>query len=454
MFIPNELSEILDALIYIGARPYLVGGCVRDYIMEIEPKDYDVEVFNMYPEQLEFVLSKFGQVDIFGKSFGILKVRGFEFSLPRRDNKVAEGHKGFNIVCDPKMSVEDACSRRDFTMNSMAYDPQTDQIIDPFGGQYDIKIKRLDPTSEAFKEDILRVLRAFQFASRFSMHSSLLLNSYAKEIKGEYIYLPKERVWGEWQKWAEKSIAPSRGLALLRDTTWIELYPELTALIGCKQDPEWHPEGDVWNHTLLVCDSMANICKRENIAGEDKVVLMLAALCHDLGKPATTFVREDGRIVSPGHAEVGVDISRKFLNSIGCFPRIIEKVIPLVKEHLSHIQKDISPRTVRRLANRLYPATIKELGWLAEADHSGRRPLPGGMPEGMRNILKIAEEVYVADQKPIHVLTGKMLIACGVEPGKKMGEILDKAFEAQLNGEFRTKEESVIWFYNNYKEYI
>jgi putative nucleotidyltransferase with HDIG domain len=682
--IPQELQNIIDGLSSLGARPLLVGGCVRDHLMGIEPKDYDVEVFNIYPEQLAHCLRYFGRVDEVGKSFGVLKVRGFDFSVPRRDNKVGACHKDFNVVCDPKMSVEDACSRRDFTINSMAYDPQTNQIIDPFNGQYDMGVKVLEPTSSAFKEDPLRVLRAFQFSGRFSMHSSFILNNYAREIKYEYNSLPKERVWGEWQKWAEKSVDPSCGLALLRDTMWISLYPELNELIGCLQEPEWHPEGwlrtssisfnsditgstlsawenrsfafrelfssaiaddttipsstgatqtqtvyrsffnsffttdytrffrvrpsfffspaiiakserfmffgrgetsttdkivrimlkipnscmntivntgvddlqiidsvisrisvfmmnvftpfklsaemilhdnsvntscstsslptgikipsrmyvdftsstvdgyvkfvfdfciddlhintpigentnnthdytpdfqcyevyqgDVWEHTMQVCDAMSEICHRENIAGEDKVVLMLAALCHDLGKPATTYTREDGRIVSPGHAEVGVDISRRFLNSIGCFPRIIDRVLPLVKEHLAHIQKDVSARTVRRLANRLGVATIKELAWLTEADHSGRSPLPGGMPDGMKRILEISEEIQLTTSKPQPILMGKDLIACGVAPGKKMGEILADAFEAQLNGEFTDKDGAVEWFKNNYGE--
>lgn len=441
MNIPQDLQDIIDALISVGARPYLVGGCVRDHLLGIAPHDFDVEVFNMYPEQLLHCLKYCGNVNEIGKAFGILQVRGYEFSVPRRDNKCGVGHKGFKTEYDPNMTISEAAYRRNYTINSIYYDPQTDQIIDPYNGQQDLRVRLLSPTSKAFKEDVLRVLIGFQLAARFNMVADETLCDYAEEIKGEYQHLPKERVWGEWKKWAEQGLFPSAGLNLLVLTTWIDLYPELKALINCEQDPEWHPEGSVFIHTLLVCDAMAEICKCNNIAGEDRVVLMMAALCHDLGKPQTTFVRaDDNRIVSPGHAEIGVEISRNFLQSIGCFPRIIERVLPLVKEHLAHIQKDISKRTVRRLANRLYPATIKELGYLAEADHSGRYPLPGGMPDGMKNILEIAEEIKLAADQPKPIVTGKDLIERGHKPGKEMGRILKFLFEEQLDGQFDNKE--------------
>lgn len=443
MNIPQDLQDIIDALISVGARPYLVGGCVRDHLLGIAPHDFDIEVFNMYPEQLLHCLKYFGAVNEIGKAFGILQVRGYEFSVPRKDNKTGAGHKGFSVSFDPNISIEEACSRRDFTINSMMYDPQTNQILDPYHGKDDLRVRLLSPTSSAFKEDPLRVLRGFQFAARFNMVADNYLCDYAEEIKDEYKHLPKERVWAEWKKWAEQGLFPSAGLDLLVVTTWIDLYPELKALINCAQEPEWHPEGSVFVHTLLVCDAMAEICKWNNIAGEDRVVLMLAALCHDLGKPQTTFTREDGRIVSPGHAEIGVEISRHFLNSIGCFPRIIERVLPLVKEHLAHIQKDISKRTVRRLANRLYPATIKELSYLAEADHSGRHPLPGGMPEGIKEILKISKEIQLTAAQPKPFITGKDLIARGIEPGKTMGKILAELFESQLDGLFTDRVEAL-----------
>jgi tRNA nucleotidyltransferase (CCA-adding enzyme) len=188
---------------------------------------------------------------------------------------------------------------------------------------------------------------------------------------------------------------------------------------------------------------MSNICNREGIHGEDRVVLMMAALCHDLGKPDTMEVTD--RIRTPKHAEVGVPIAERFLKSIGCFPRIIERVLPLIKEHLAHMNAQTA-RSVRRLSLRLYPATMRELALLVEADCSGRPPIPKGLPPDMQKLLDLATTVAVVEDKPQPILLGRHLIPLGVQPGKQMGLILKAAFEAQLDGAFATVEEGVEWY--------
>jgi tRNA nucleotidyltransferase (CCA-adding enzyme) len=231
------------------------------------------------------------------------------------------------------------------------------------------------------------------------------------------------------------------GLNFLHKTEWIDLYPELAALDKTPQDKVWHPEGNAWVHTVLVCEAMADICVREHITGENRLVLMFAALCHDLGKPATTATNEQGRITSKGHCEIGVPIAEKFLLSIGCPQGIIDKVKPLVAEHLAHVRDDITPRTVRRLATRLFPATIVELCHLIEADMSGRTPLPKGQHASAIKLLSVAGENSILDNKPKPVIMGRHLLELGFAPGPAMGEIVKACYEAQLEGTI-TDEES------------
>ena len=252
MNVPVHLMKILRAISNNQGNGLLVGGCVRDDLMGLEPKDHDVEVYNLSVNNLIGILSEFGKVDAVGKSFGVLKLGPYDFSLPRRDNKQGEGHTGFIVEVDPDMTVEEACARRDFTINSIAYDPISGEYIDPFNGRGDIKKQILAPTSIAFKEDPLRVLRGMQFAGRFGMHPSDNCIEMCQQVHHEYYTLSIERVWGEWSKWAEKSISPSDGLQFLNKVGWLDLYPALNDLIGCWQDSRWHPEG--WSAELLQSD--------------------------------------------------------------------------------------------------------------------------------------------------------------------------------------------------------
>jgi tRNA nucleotidyltransferase (CCA-adding enzyme) len=309
------MKKILEAIAAAGGRPLQIGGSVRDQVLGHVAKDFDIEVYNLSADALIAVLQQFGKVDTVGKSFGVIKLRNngndYDFSLPRRENKSGVGHKGFIVNCDPSMTVAEACARRDFTINAICFDPLKGEYIDPLNGEADLGLRRLHPCSDHFKEDPLRVLRGMQFAGRFRLLPSPMCIVMCEEVKEEYKTLAAERIWGEWEKWAEKSIIPSYGLKFLYITGWIDHYPELVALLDCEQEEAWHPEGTVFQHSCHVVDEMANICEREKIVGEDRVVLMFAALCHDLGKPATTEVM-DGRIKSHGHCEVGVPVAEKF----------------------------------------------------------------------------------------------------------------------------------------------
>ena len=256
--------------------------------------------------------------------------------------------------------------------------------------------------------------------------------------------------WDQWNHWAQHSPQPSTQLESLRSTGRVALFPELAALIGVSQDPEWHPEGDVWIHTLHVCDMAAKVARRDQLDERETVILMLAALCHDLGKPATTEFR-DGRWRASSHPQVGVPITRTFLERIDCPAGIIAVVEPLVAEHLVHAQPVSNSRTLRRLIRRLLPATIPQLIRLIEADLGGRPPLPGHIPQGVTAILERWESLPVenaaAVELPTPILQGRHLIALGHQPGPWFGDVLQKCLEAQSQGEFED-EQSAVYFLN------
>jgi len=447
--IVQELQNISEAIIEAGGEPFVVGGCVRDSFLEIDNKDYDVEVFGLSYEELVRALRPFGRPNLVGASFGVTKLRlpsGIEvdISLPRRDNKVAAGTRGFEVEFDAELSPEEAAARRDFTINAMSRSLRTGDLVDPYRGQFDLEDRLLRHTSDHFAEDPLRVLRGFQFCGRFGLVPVYETAVLCKNLLAEFDALPVERIWGEWYKWAAKSVKPSLGLDFLKRCGWLAKFPELAALDGVPQDSVWHPEGGVWLHTLHVCDAAAEIAIRECLGEEERVTLVLAALCHDLGKPDTTVFSE-GHWRSPGHCEEGVPIARKFLKRIGCFERIIEVIEPLVAEHLVHVRKEVNPRIVRRLSNRLGKATIKQLMLLVEADMKGRPPLPGGLPEEAKEMLKLAEVLELESQKPRPLIGGKHLIDRGYQPGPNFKKVLSACFEAQLDGEFEDEESGVIF---------
>ncbi len=443
----QKARAIAQRLLDEGADHVLfVGGFVRDHLQNTDNKDVDIEVYGLNFAQIALAIGQsFGRVDLVGQQFGVIKVGNeIDVSIPRRENKSGLGHKEFDIEADPTMTPKEAASRRDFTINSMAMDLKGD-IFDPFDGQRDLKNKVLRATSPAFAEDPLRVLRGMQFAARFDLTMDAETATMCAEMRHEFDTLSKERIWTEWQKWA-KGPHPLMGLKLLRETKWIRKFPDLASMVGMPQDPEWHPEGDAWVHTKLVCDAAAEIADREELGDQDREILMFGALCHDLGKVYTTKQNEEGRWISPGHAEAGVEISKNFLNDIMAPAYLLDQVPPLVAEHMVHlgfIGKEPTHRVIRRLANRLAPTNFKMWSHVVEADHSGRHPLPKGNP--VTRWVELAAELDVETEKPKSLLMGRHLIERGVTPGPEMGKTLKAAFEAQLDGEFDTLDGALEW---------
>lgn len=452
--IKPSTMRILEDIRNSGGRPLIVGGYVRDLAMGKDPKDLDIEVYGLSSSELQSVLSRHAKVNLVGESFGIIKVDmrktggdELDFSLPRRENKSGRGHRGFIVEPDENMTPEEAASRRDFTMNAMFLDPFTGKIYDPFGGMNDIKNGVLRHTGEAFAEDPLRVLRGVQFCSRFNMTLAPETAELCRSLIGEYNDLPKERVWGEWEKWATKGQYPSKGLEALVDSGWINLYPELRDMIGVPQMEKYHPEGDVWEHTKCTVDVARKIAEREKLSAEDRTTLIMTMLLHDTGKPQTTVIRGD-EINSPGHPEAGVPLAKSFMDGIGVFPTISEKVIPLVKNHLRVISGPLTPRSVRRMADAISPSSIKMMSLVIEADERGRPPskLWNHMKPTVKKMLDIASQTRTSDSPMKAILSGQHLIDNRIiAPGPAMGNLLRKAREAEIDGEFDTLEGAIEW---------
>lgn len=449
MRLPEELGGVISAVREVG-RPYLVGGCVRDWLLGLQPHDFDIEVFDTSYEQLRETLARFGPTDVVGKSFGVVKVRlsghEYDFSLPRREVKTAAGHRGFEVRADASLSFAEAAARRDFTINAIGYDPVETNIIDPHHGQDDLRQRILRHLGPAFSEDPLRVLRALQLAGRFDLTMAPETIEVCRSIKNSFGELPRERVWHEWEKWARLSTVPARGIEILEATDWLGHFPPLAALRECPQDPEWHPEGDVLTHTRHCLNALAAMAEWRDRSPASRRALMFAVLTHDFGKATTTqFAERRGRMrwVSPGHDRESGRLAEDFLQAIGAPSAVAEKVRPLVENHMYHVQATAGPKpaTVRRLARRLAPATIEDLALVMTADTRGRPPLEEKEHAGVHALLEAARRLKLEKEAPRPIILGRHLIAQGLEPGPHFKPILDELFEAQMDGAFSTQEE-------------
>ena len=443
--IPPGLQRVLDAARAAGGRPYLVGGAVRDALLALPLEDFDVEVYGLSATELRRALEAVAPVDAVGQAFAVFKlgrldgVNGaVDVSLPRRDSKAGPGHRGIAVVGDPFLPLEEASRRRDFTMNAMLFDPATGELIDLHGGRRDLEtrcLRAVDPAS--FGEDPLRALRAVQLAARFELAVDPDTARLCAAMPLQD--LPAERIWGEIQKLLLKARKPSQGLALLKEWGLLAtIAPELLPLEATPQDPEWHPEGDVFVHTGHCLDRLVELPEWRAADRESRVVYSLAVLAHDFGKPETTHrevKRGVERIVSPGHEAAGVLRAESFFERIGAPEAVVRRVAPLVREHLVGMQ-EMTPRAIRRLARRLAPENIEGLAIVMTADAMGRPPLPAVVPPHVVALLEAARREEVAAAAPVPVLLGRHLVELGLPPGPAIGALLEFVYDAQLDGAF------------------
>lgn len=431
----------------VGGRAMMVGGAVRDMaIGAADVKDVDLEVFGVEPHRLRDAISRRFAFDECGVSFGVLKIKHIDIdvALPRRESKYGIGHRGFLVDSDPFMSVKDAASRRDFTVNAMYCDPLTGEVEDPYGGMDDLRGGILRHVSDKFAEDPLRVLRGMQFVARFGLRTASETVDVCRRMSIEN--LPPERIFGEFHKMLVKGREIGAGLEFLRETGWVRHFPELNALIGCPQDPEWHSEGSVWNHTRLCLDAFAK--SRTGDSSEDLIV-GLAVLCHDFGKPLTTRY-EDGHLRSRGHDEAGVAPTLSFLRGLTNEERILREVPPLVKCHMQPFalyRANAGDGAIRRLALRV--VRIDRLIRVARADMEGSVPVAqptSQADDGLGWLAAQAERLRIAAAAPKPLLLGRHLIDMGYAPSEKFGRWLAMAFEAQMDGRFSDVDGAKAYF--------
>lgn len=447
--LPKILEDILKELQNIKATPILVGGCVRDFFFDIPVKDYDIEIFGIdCLETIENSLKKFGSVKLVGKSFGVLtlKVDGydFDFALPRTEEKIGSTHQDFQITTNSKLSFEEAAIRRDFTINAIGYDYFKKEFLDPFNGINDLKNSVLRHINDkTFIEDSLRVYRAVQFCARFNLNldekTAILCKTIVKN--GELENLPKERIFEEFKKLFLKSQKPSIGLNLLKELDVLVYFPELKALIDCIQDEEYHPEGDVWIHTLMTVDELARILKEQNIEDEyRKLYLFYGILCHDLGKPFCTK-EINGKITSYKHESLGIEPTISFLEKLTNEKKFVEIVCSLVKNHLVPFQlylADSSQKAIKRLSLKV---NIEDLCLVCLADCLGRDIKDKEKcPKAINWVLQKAKELDIHNEPIKPLVQGRDLIELGFKPSKEFKEILDFAFDLQIDVELEKSE--------------
>jgi len=449
--IPSKIIKLAEAIQSNDGRAMLVGGCVRDELMGIEPKDWDVEVYGIQPKKLREILDEFGEVNAVGEAFTVYKIgQDLDVAIPRRERKVAKGHKGFVVEGDPEMSFEEASRRRDFTVNAILKDVLTGEIIDNFEGRKDIEkgiLRMVSP--KTFAEDSLRVLRAAQFAARLGYDIDEETADLCKKI--DLTDLPSERIWGEFEKLLLKAEKPSIGLKWLYDLGVVDqLFPELKSLVGVPQEPEWHPEGDVDVHTLLVADEARKLI--DDLDYAKKVTVMLGALCHDFGKPATTEFF-DGRWRSHAHDVAGVEPTETFLDKLNIHTLdgydVRKQVIQLVIHHLKpgmfyKVRDEMGDGAFRRLARKVEPDLLYRV---AKADSLGRNPdwVPKEKhfkAEAQEWFIEKIRELDIEVEAPKPILLGRHLIEFGLEPSPRFGEVLDEVFEKQLDGKIETIDEA------------
>ena len=439
----SAVKQITQLFKKEGADIYLVGGCVRDSLLGLSPKDIDIEIFKLPPETIESVLAKHFKIDTVGKNFGVFLLKGYsiDVSLPRKESKTGLRHTDFKITGDPYMHPKDAALRRDFTINAISYDLVKEVLYDPYNGIDDLSKKHLRHISPAFSEDPLRVLRAMQFVARFNLSVSPDTLKLCQSLTP--LEIPKERIWEEWKKLLLKGHTISLGLQFLEDCEWLSYFPELSALTECEQDPEWHPEGNVWEHTKHCMDAFS-----KNRIGDDweDLIVGLATLCHDMGKPKTTARGKDGRIRSPQHDVEGVGIAKAFLARMTEQKKVFDEVLPLVSEHMrphNLYTNNSGDSAIRRLANKV--KRIDRLIRVFQADQLGRPPLKVTEDPVSDWLAERSHHLELQASAPKPIILGRHLLAENLKPSPIFKTLLEECFEAQLDGTFDNETDGLIY---------
>lgn len=430
------LPAIVRAVDAAQGTVLAIGGAVRDGFLGKPIKDLDCEVYNLSLESLEELLKTFGPVRSVGKAFGVLRIDGLDvdWSLPRTD---AAGRKP-TVALNTQMAYADACKRRDLTINAIGINLMTGALIDPCDGLADLRTGILRaPDITQFGADPLRLYRVMQFVSRFDMRVDDALSQVCATM--DVSAVSRERIEQEWHKMMLLSARPSLGIRWLNSINRLhDLFPEIDVLQGVPQRADYHPEGDVFEHSMQVLDAAALRTDR-CVSESEKKQLLYAALCHDIGKPSTT-VWDQNRWRSPGHAEAGVPVARSFLRRITREKDLIKVVCSLVEHHMApgdFIKNNASDGAYKKLALKLHSMTsLRMLSLLNGADRAGRNADGSGMPLLMPDpevelFAQRVQQLGIWEQPESPVLTGDDLMdVC--PPGPQLGALLKRAYAYQI----------------------
>lgn len=442
--IPDKIFILVERLSQSGGKSYLVGGGVIDLIQGRKIKDWDIEVFGLNYLDIEMCIKflKGAKADLIGQKFGVVKVSyeglDIELSIPRRDSKIGPKHQDFDIELVPDMTIEEAARRRDFTINALYYDFETGQVIDLFNGINHLNNGILHPVDvETFIDDPLRAFRAVQIVARKAKHWTTGLQTLIHNMHSTLKFVSGEAIFGEMNKLLMLAEKPSVGLSHLYDKDYlslIDLWPELKALIGCEQNPKWHPEGDAWTHTLMVVDEAAKY--RDELSEEWRLPFMWGMLLHDIGKPIASYWDEEKqKITSIDHDRIGEPIARQFMERLTNNQNLIDKVCAIVKVHMRpRLLLKATPKRAawRRLQNEC-PLNI--LAYVSMADEDGRgtpNEILGKSDPVFIKTIQVYEELGKPEANIKPILMGRHLIERGHKPGLEFGPILERAYEYQI----------------------
>lgn len=423
-------GEIARDIRQAGGRAYFVGGKVRDALMGLDTKDVDIEVYGVPPGTLREILARHGEIYEKGASFGVLSLRhtDLDIAMPRTESRTGAKHRDFDVSVDPYLSTYAASRRRDFTVNAMMQDVCTGEILDHWGGRDDLRagvLRRVDEST--FPEDALRVFRAAQFAARFGF--SVEPETLALMRRMDVRDVTRERVFEETAKALLKAEKPSVFFFVLRDTGHLDVFfSEVAQTIGVGQNPKYHPEGDVFTHTMLVLDAAAALRAR----AQWPLAFLLAALCHDLGKINATELQPDGRITAYRHPQTGVPLARRQMERLTSHTRLIQYVTNMVEMHMRPNMLAMDHSKKKKTRAMFYASVCPEdLILLSRADATGKCDEP--YDERLAGFLEERLADYRA-RMAMPMLTGQDLLDAGLRPGPQFSEMLERARELHFSG--------------------
>lgn len=418
-----------------GHIAYFAGGCVRDLLLGVEPKDIDIAT-NAPPERVQKIFSRTYAV---GAHFGVIVVleHGLQFEVAtfRSDGAYVDGRHPTAVTFS---TPEEDAARRDFTINGMFFDPSADEVIDFVDGRRDLNarlIRAIGDPEKRFAEDRLRMLRAVRFATTLEFEIQTDTWEALARSAASITEISAERIREELVRIFLSPHRP-RGWDLLDSSGLMgAVLPELTAMKGCEQPPQFHPEGDVFKHTRIML---------ELLPAEVSLPLVFSVLFHDIGKPPTFGVDENGRIRFNGHDRIGAEMTELAMQRLRFSRAEMEATVEMVRQHM--VFKDVPKMRVAKLKRFMARPTFQDELELHRVDCASSH----GMLDNYEFLLQKRDEFLEEPIIPPPLVRGDDLIRLGMKPGPRFGKILEALETRQLEGGFRDREDAIEWVKREY----